>query len=51
MPVESVPPETYGPLGPVFATDQPASSTHTQQTLGWKPQHPGLLQDLANIQP
>ncbi|MGI5222876.1 SDR family oxidoreductase [Nocardia sp. CA-290969] len=51
VPVEAVPAETYGPLGPVFATDQPSSSTHTQQTLGWKPQHPGLLQDLEKIQP
>ncbi|WP_328388622.1 SDR family oxidoreductase [Nocardia sp. NBC_00416] len=49
VPVESVPEETYGPLGPIFATDQPASSTHTQQSLGWKPQHPSLLHDLENI--
>ncbi|MEU1984229.1 SDR family oxidoreductase [Nocardia sp. NPDC019395] len=51
LPVEPVPAETYGPLGSVFATDQPSSSTHTQQTLGWKPQHPSLLDDLENIQP
>ncbi|WP_328583776.1 SDR family oxidoreductase [Streptomyces sp. NBC_00370] len=51
LPVESVPPETYGPLGPIFATDQPSSSTHTRQTLGWEPKHPSLLADLENIQP
>ncbi|MFI6085468.1 SDR family oxidoreductase [Streptomyces sp. NPDC051217] len=51
LPVESVPPETYGPLGPIFANDQPSSSTHTQQTLGWRPKHPSLLKDLENIQP
>ncbi|MFF9112008.1 SDR family oxidoreductase [Streptomyces sp. NPDC014805] len=51
LPVESVPLETYGPLGPIFATDQPASSTHTRQTLGWEPKHPSLLQDLENIEP
>ncbi|HEX9339152.1 MAG TPA: SDR family oxidoreductase, partial [Pseudonocardiaceae bacterium] len=28
LPVEAVPAETYGPLAPIFATDQPSSSTH-----------------------
>ena len=51
LPVETVPQETYGPLGPIFATDQPSSSTHTRKPLGWKPTHPGLLEDLENIQP
>ena len=52
LPVQTtVPQETYGPLGPIFATDQPSSSTHTRKTLGWKPAHPGLLEDLENIQP
>ncbi|MET7575171.1 SDR family oxidoreductase [Streptomyces sp. NPDC005492] len=51
LPVESVPPDTYGPLGPIFAADQPSSSTHTRQTLGWEPKHPSLLEDLENIQP
>jgi nucleoside-diphosphate-sugar epimerase len=50
LPVESVPPETYGPLGQIFATDQPSSSAHTQEALGWKPIHPSLLDDLENIQ-
>jgi nucleoside-diphosphate-sugar epimerase len=51
LPVESVPPETYGPLGPIFANDQPSSSTHTRETLDWEPTHPSLLDDLENIQP
>ncbi|MGH8961421.1 MAG: SDR family oxidoreductase [Jatrophihabitantaceae bacterium] len=48
--VKAVPEETYGPLGPIFATDQPASSTHTREALGWEPTHPNLLEDLENIQ-
>ncbi|WP_345634534.1 Rossmann-fold NAD(P)-binding domain-containing protein [Rugosimonospora acidiphila] len=51
LPVESVPEETYGPFGPIFAMDQPASSAHTREALGWKPVHPSLLDDLENIQP
>ena len=51
LPVESVPVETYGPLGQIFAIDQPSSSAHTRQALGWTPKHPGLLEDLENIQP
>jgi nucleoside-diphosphate-sugar epimerase len=51
LPVESVPAETFGPLGPIFATDQPSSSTQTRETLGWQPTHPSLLEDLENIQP
>ncbi|MBN6039071.1 SDR family oxidoreductase [Amycolatopsis sp. 195334CR] len=51
LPVESVPAQTYGPLGVIFAADQPASSTHTRQALGWEPKHPSLLEDLENIQP
>ncbi|MFF7451606.1 MULTISPECIES: NAD-dependent epimerase/dehydratase family protein [unclassified Streptomyces] len=51
LPVQPVPTETFGPLGPIFARDPPATSTHTRQELGWKLQHPSLLQDLENIQP
>jgi len=51
LPVEAVPLETYGPLGPIFATDQPSSSTHTHKALGWEPTHLSLLEDLENIQP
>jgi nucleoside-diphosphate-sugar epimerase len=50
LPVEAVPAETYGPLGPIFAADQPSSSTRTREALGWEPKHPGLLEDLENIQ-
>jgi hypothetical protein len=46
-----VPQETYGLLGPIFATDQPSSSAYTRETLGWEPTHEGLLEDLKNIQP
>jgi nucleoside-diphosphate-sugar epimerase len=51
LPVEAVPTETYGPLGPIFATDQPSSSTYTREALGWEPKHPSLLEDLENIHP
>lgn len=51
IPVQQVPEENFGPLGPVFAMDQPASSAHTRQALGWEPTHPGLLEDLENIRP
>jgi hypothetical protein len=43
--------ETYGPLGPIFAADQPSSSAYTRQALGWEPKHLSLLEDLENIQP
>jgi hypothetical protein len=51
LPVEPAPVATYGPLGPIFATDQPSSSVHTREALGWQPTHPSLLQDLENLQP
>ncbi|MFF2965044.1 SDR family oxidoreductase [Streptomyces sp. NPDC057963] len=50
LPVESVPEETYGALGPIFKADQPSSSTRTRQAFGWEPKHPSLLEDLENIQ-
>jgi nucleoside-diphosphate-sugar epimerase len=50
LPVESVPEDHFGPLGTIFGTDQPSSSAHTRATLDWKPTHPGLLEDLENIQ-
>ncbi|GAA3621934.1 SDR family oxidoreductase [Kineosporia mesophila] len=50
--VQPLPTETFGPImGPSFAADQPATSAHTRQALGWKPQHPRLLDDLENIEP
>jgi nucleoside-diphosphate-sugar epimerase len=51
LPAKSVPAQTYGPLGPIFAADQPSSSDRTRQALGWEPKHPSLLEDLENIQP
>jgi nucleoside-diphosphate-sugar epimerase len=51
LPVEAVPQESFGPLGPIFATDQPSTSTRTRQALGWEPRQLSLLEDLENIQP
>jgi nucleoside-diphosphate-sugar epimerase len=51
LPVQQVPEATFGPFGPIFATDQPASSAHTREVLRWQPTHPGLLDDLENVQP
>ena len=30
----------------LLSTDMPASSTLTQELLGWKPTHPGLIDDI-----
>lgn len=51
LPVESVTPDTFGPFGPIFAMDQPATSLKTRESLGWRPVHLSLLEDLENIQP
>lgn len=51
LPVESVPQEHFGALGPIFAMDQPSSSEHTRRTLGWRPSHPSLLRDLESLRP
>jgi nucleoside-diphosphate-sugar epimerase len=51
LPVEAVSEETFGPFGPIFAIDQPASSAHTRGALGWQTTHASLLEDLENIQP
>ncbi|GGF51083.1 3-beta hydroxysteroid dehydrogenase [Marmoricola endophyticus] len=51
LPVRSVPEETFGPLGPVFAMDQPSTSVRTRQVLGWEPTHEGLLADLERVRP
>jgi len=51
LPVQPVPDDSFGPFGPIFAMDQPASSAHTRQALGWQPTHPNLLDDLENLQP
>ncbi|MFJ1768211.1 SDR family oxidoreductase [Amycolatopsis sp. NPDC088138] len=51
LPVEPVAEEAFGPLGAIFAMDQPSSSAHTREALGWEPKHPSLLEDLENIRP
>jgi nucleoside-diphosphate-sugar epimerase len=51
VPVQQVPAESFGPIGPVFAADQPASSAITRAELGWEPTHLSLLDDLEqNLQ-
>jgi nucleoside-diphosphate-sugar epimerase len=51
LPVESLAEEAFGPFGPIFAMDQPSSSAHTREALGWQPKHPSVLDDLENIEP
>lgn len=51
LPVERVADETFGPFGPIFAMDQPASSAHTREALGWEPTHESLLEDLEHVEP
>jgi len=47
LPAKSLPAEEYGGmLVPLLSTDMPASSTITQQLLGWQPTHPGLIEDI-----
>jgi nucleoside-diphosphate-sugar epimerase len=38
--------EHFGFLGYFFGADMPASSTLTQERLGWRPKQPGLIADL-----
>jgi nucleoside-diphosphate-sugar epimerase len=47
LPARSLPAEEFGGmLVRVLSTDMPASSTITQELLGWKPTHPGLIEDI-----
>lgn len=46
LPTASRPSEDFGFLGLVLASDQPASSALTTELLGWRPVHPGLIEDL-----
>ena len=50
MPVASVAPEDagehFGWMGAFFGIDAPASSALTQERLGWRPAHIGLIADL-----
>ncbi|MDQ8043629.1 MAG: SDR family oxidoreductase [Solirubrobacteraceae bacterium] len=50
VPVGPVPVEQYGPIGAIFAMDQPSSSAYTRATLGWEPTHPALLADLELLE-
>jgi nucleoside-diphosphate-sugar epimerase len=36
----------FGWIARFFGIDAPASSAHTQESLGWRPVHPGLIADL-----
>ena len=51
LPVEAVAQEEamahFGWLGMFAGVDMPATSHITQQTLGWKPTHAGLIEDIA----
>jgi nucleoside-diphosphate-sugar epimerase len=51
LPAVSIPADQadahFGFLGALVQMDNPTSSTATQQLLGWRPAHPGLITDLA----
>lgn len=51
LPVQQAPVEAFGPIGPVFAADQPASASHTREALAWAPAHAPLLEDLELLEP
>jgi nucleoside-diphosphate-sugar epimerase len=56
VPAQGISPEQaqrhFGWLAPFVAADNPVSSRKTQQRLSWRPDHPGLLADLAaNLRP
>ena len=47
LPARSLPAEEFGGmLVRLLSTDMPASSTSTQELLGWHPTHPGLIEDI-----
>jgi nucleoside-diphosphate-sugar epimerase len=47
LPARSLPAAEYeGMLVRLLSTDMPAASTITQELLGWKPTHPGLIEDI-----
>ncbi len=47
LPARSLPAEEFsGMLARVLSTDMPASSAITRELLGWKPAHPGLIEDI-----
>ncbi len=47
LPARSLLAEEFGcMLVPLLSRDMPASSTITQELLGWQPTHPGLIEDI-----
>jgi nucleoside-diphosphate-sugar epimerase len=47
LPARSLPAAEYqGMLVFLLSTDMPASSAITQELMGWKPTHPGLIEDI-----
>jgi nucleoside-diphosphate-sugar epimerase len=47
LPARSLPAEEFdGMFVRLLSTDMPASSTITQELLGWTPTHPGLIEDI-----
>jgi nucleoside-diphosphate-sugar epimerase len=47
LPARSLPAAAYaGMLVHLLSTDMPASSTITRELMGWKPTHPGLIEDI-----
>jgi nucleoside-diphosphate-sugar epimerase len=47
LPARSLPAREFGGMLPhILGTDMPASSALTQELLGWKPTHPGLIEDI-----
>ena len=47
LPAQSLPAGEFGGmLVHILSIDMPASSTITQELLGWKPTHPGLIEDI-----
>ncbi|MFZ0048829.1 MAG: hypothetical protein WAL16_23530 [Streptosporangiaceae bacterium] len=47
LPARSQPAEEFGGmLVFLLSTDMPASSAITQKLFGWKPTHPGLIEDI-----
>ena len=47
LPARSLPAAEYaGMLAHLLSTDMPASAAITRELLGWKPTHPGLIEDI-----
>jgi len=47
LPARPVPAAEYdGMLAHLLSTDMPASATITRELMGWKPTHPGLIEDI-----